>query len=116
MKKILIVEDDLILAMINKRYMEQLGLTVVASARNGLDAIEAAKKHNPDFILMDIRIDGDLDGIDAMEEIRKFSDAAVIYVTGNSDPATKARAAKTNMLGFCIKPIFLEDLKELIVQ
>lgn len=116
MKKILIVEDDLILAMINKRYMEQLGLNVVASARNGLDAIEAAKKHNPDVILMDIRIDGDLDGIDAMEEIRKFSDAAVIYVTGNSDPATKARAEKTNMLGFCIKPIFLEDLKELIIQ
>lgn len=116
MKKILIVEDDLILTMINKRYMELLGLKVVASARNGLDAIAAAKKHNPDVILMDIRIDGLIDGIDAMEEIRKFSEAAVIYVTGNSDPATKARAEKTNMMGFCIKPISFEDLKELIVQ
>lgn len=113
MKKVLIVEDELILTMLNKKYMEQLGFNVVASARNGLDAIAAAKKHKPDFILMDVRIDGDIDGIDAMQEIRKFSEAAVIYVTGNSDPATKKRAEKTNMLGFCIKPISFEDLKEL---
>lgn len=114
MKKVLLVEDDLILTMINKRYMELLGHKVVASARNGLDAIASAKKHNPDIILMDIRIEGDIDGIDAMQEIRKFSQAAVIYVTGNSDTATKKRAEKTNMLGFCIKPISFDDLKELL--
>lgn len=114
MKNILIVEDDLILSMINKRYLELLGHKVVASARNGSAAIEAAKKHNPDVILMDIRIDGDMDGIEAMEEIRKFSKAGVIYVTGNSEPITKIRAEKTNMLGFCIKPISIDDLKELL--
>lgn len=114
MKKVLIVEDDLILSMINKRYLELLGHKVVGSARNGLDAIEAAKKYNPDVILMDVRIDGNMDGIDAMEEIRKFSKAAVIYVTGNSEPLTKERAEKTNMLGFCIKPISVDDLKELL--
>lgn len=116
MKKVLIVEDDLILTMINKRYVELLGHNVVASARNGIDAIAAAKKHNLDLILMDIRIDGDLDGIDTMEEIRKFSAVEVIYVTGNSDNVTKTRAEKTKMLGFCVKPISFDDLKDLLPE
>ena len=72
-KKVLIVEDDMIISMVNKRYIESLGCKVVQSVRNGPDAIEAAKNHSPDVILMDIRIDGEMDGITAMEEIRKFS-------------------------------------------
>ena len=115
-KKILIVEDDMILSMINKKYVESLGHEVVQSVRNGLAAIDAAKKHKPDIILMDIRIEGEMDGIEAMEEIRKFSDASVIYLTGNSEPATKIRAEQTSMLAFCIKPISLDDLKHVLDQ
>jgi len=113
-KKILIVEDDMILSMVNRKYVESLGHTVVQSVRTGIAAIEAAKKHNPDIILMDIRIEGEMDGIEAMEEIRKFSNAGVIYLTGNSEPATKARAEQTSMLAFCIKPISLDDLKTVL--
>lgn len=110
-KKFLIVEDDMILSMVNKKYVELLGHKVVHSVRNGLDAIDAAKKYNPDIILMDIRIEGAMDGIEAMEDIRKFSNAGVIYLTGNSEPATKLRAEQTSMLAFCIKPISIDDLK-----
>ncbi len=110
-KKILIVEDDMIIAMVNKRYVETLGYQVVQSVRNGLAAIEAVKKHSPDIILMDIRIEGEMDGIEAMEEIRKFSDVGVIYISGNSEPATKIRAEQTNMISFCVKPISMDDLK-----
>jgi len=113
-KKVLIVEDDMILSMVNKKYVELLGHKVVQSVRNGLAAIEAAKTHNPDIILMDIRIEGDMDGIEAMLEIRKFSNAQVIYLTGNSDPATKLKAEQTSMLAFCIKPISLDDLKKVL--
>ncbi len=113
-KKVLIVEDDMILAMVNKRYVEVLGHKVVHSVRNGLDAIQAVKDHQPDLILMDIRIEGDMDGIEAMVEIRKFSDTGVIYLTGNSDPTTKLRAEQTNMLAFCIKPISTDDLKAIL--
>ena len=115
-KKFLIVEDDMILSMINKKYVELLGHKVIQSVRTGLAAIEAAKKHNPDIILMDIRIEGDMDGIEAMEEIRKFSQAEVIYLTGNSEPASKARAEQTSMLAFCIKPISMDDLKVVLEQ
>lgn len=114
MKKVLIVEDDMILTMLNKLYVQQLGHKVVACARNGMDAITAVKQHQPDVIIMDIRIEGQMDGIETMVEIRKFSDVGVIYVTGNSELSMKSRAERTNMLGFCIKPISLEDLKDLL--
>jgi CheY-like chemotaxis protein len=113
-KKVLIVEDDMILSMVNKKYIEIIGHKVVQCVRTGLDAIEAAKKHQPDVILMDIRIEGDMDGIEAMQEIRKFSQTNVIYLTGNSDPSTKQRAEQTNMLAFCIKPVSIDDLKAVL--
>ena len=114
LKRILIVENDLLLALITKRYCEMLGHIVVDSVRDGLNAIESVKNNNPDVILMDVKIDGDKDGIETMHEIRKFSEADVIYFTGNSELSVKARAAKTNMLAFCVKPIALEDLKNLL--
>lgn len=113
-KNILIVEDDMILSMVTKRQVEALGHKVVQSVRSGIDAINAAKAHNPDIILMDIRIVGVMDGIEAMEEIMKFSQAKAIYISGNSEPTTKLRAEKTNMLAFCTKPISIEDLKLVI--
>jgi len=113
-KKFLIVEDDMILSMVNKKYVELLGHKVVQSVKTGPAAIDAVKKYNPDIILMDIRIEGDMDGIEAMEEIRKFSNANVIYLTGNSEPATKLRAEQTSMLAFCIKPISIDDLKAVL--
>jgi len=113
-KKILIVEDDMILSMVNRKYVELLGHKVAQAVRTGKDAIEAVKKHTPDLVLMDIRIEGDIDGIEAMEEIRKFSNVPVVYLTGNSEPVTKSRAEATNMFAFCIKPISMDDLKAIL--
>lgn len=113
-KKVLIVEDDTILSMINKKYVELLGHKVIQSVRTGQGAIDAVKKHNPDLILMDIRIEGEMDGIEAMCEIRKFSNTPVVYLTGNSEPSSKIRAEGTGMLGFFIKPISLDDLKSVL--
>ncbi|HKC69857.1 MAG TPA: response regulator [Bacteroidia bacterium] len=111
--KVLIVEDDFMLCLINKKSIELIGYTVVATATNGTDAIEAVKKHNPDVVLMDLRLDGEMDGIDTMNEIAKFSNIPVIYLTGNSDEINKERAAKTNVLGFCVKPVHFEELRVL---
>jgi CheY-like chemotaxis protein len=80
---------------------------------SGIDAIKEAKKHRPDVVLMDLRLDGEMDGIDAMNEIAKFSNVPVIYLTGNSDEVNKKRAAKTNLLGFCVKPVHFEELQTL---
>jgi CheY-like chemotaxis protein len=113
-KRALIVEDDMILAMINQKYLERIGCTVVRSVSNGLEAITAVKELNPDFVLMDIRLDGDMDGIEAMDYIREFSNVMVIYVSGNSESEIKQRAEKTNMYAFLIKPLDFGELKMLI--
>ncbi len=115
MKKILIVEDDMILMMINQRYISSLGHEIVGTATNGKDAIKIAQEKCPDYIIMDIRLDGDMDGIEIAEKIKEFADCKIIYVSGNSDPATKERATKTNMCAFFIKPISIEMLKNAIV-
>lgn len=114
MKKILVVEDDYILSMINRKHLELMGHEVVDSVTNGPDAIEAARKHQPDAILMDIRLEGPMTGIEAMLEISKFSNAYVIYLTGNSEMEFKETTSKTNMLAFCIKPIHFEELSDIL--
>lgn len=116
MKKVLIVEDDFMLSMINRKYLELMGHKVVGSVTNGPDAIEAVKQHNPDVILMDLRLDGEMDGITAMEEIAKFSKVPAIYLTGNSDEENKTRATQTNMLAFCVKPVHFEQLQQLFLK
>ena len=113
-KKILIVEDDIILSMLNKRIVELLGHKVIKAVKSGEEAITFALNNEIDIILMDIRLKGEIDGIDALIEINKTKDIPAIYVTGNSDDETKSRAEKTNMLAFCVKPFSYEELEQII--
>ena len=114
MKRVLLVEDDFILALVHRKYLEKIGCEVIDSVTCGEDAIQSVLKNSPDFILMDIRLDGEMDGIDAMIEIQKQSNIPVIYVTGNSEPSVLEKASKTSMKGFLIKPLHLEELKKII--
>ncbi len=108
----MIVEDDLILNLLYESYLEKLGYDAEGELVYGKTAIEIAKKINPDLILMDISLEGDMDGIEAMKEIRKFSEVPVIYITGNSDPTHVQRAKETNYIDYLVKPIEFNDLKE----
>jgi two-component system, response regulator PdtaR len=114
MKKVLVVEDDQILAIVQTRYLQKMGFMVVASVSNGLAAINAVKELSPDIIIMDVRIEGEMDGVDTMKEIQKFSSVPVIYSTGNSEPSILNKATETNMKGFLVKPINYNELEELI--
>jgi CheY-like chemotaxis protein len=104
MKSILIVEDELMIAMFNKYVVEQAGHKVLKTLTKGEEAVEFVRDSMPDLILMDIMLEGEIDGIEAMMQIRKFSNVPVIYVTGNSNPAVKDRAFQTNYTGFIVKP------------
>lgn len=115
-KKVLIVEDDLILNLLYESYMEKLGFETEGELVYGKTAIETAKKIDPDLILMDISLEGDMDGIEAMMEIRKFSDVPVIYITGNSDKAHHDRAKDTNYTDYLIKPIEFNELKASLLK
>jgi len=111
-KKVIIVEDDLILNLLYESYLERLGFKTQGELVYGKTAIESAKKIKPDLIVMDISLEGEIDGIDAMLEIRKFSEVPVIYITGNSDPVHKQRAEQTDYLDYLTKPIEFDDLKK----
>lgn len=113
-KTVLIVEDDLILSLLYESYLERLGFDTKGELVYGKTAIEAAKDLRPDLIIMDISLEGEIDGIDAMLEIRKFSNVPVIYITGNSDPYHVKRAEKTDYLDYLTKPIEFDDLKQVI--
>src|SRR5690554_7301551 len=113
-KTVMIVEDDLILNLLYESYLEKLGYDAEGELVYGKTAIEVAKKIKPDLILMDISLEGEIDGIEAMTEIRKFSDVPVIYITGNSDPYHIQRAKETDYIDYLVKPIEFNDLKESI--
>jgi DNA-binding response OmpR family regulator len=115
-KKVIIVEDDLILNLLYENYMERLGFDTEGEIVYGKTAVDVTKKLDPDLILMDIFLEGSIDGIDAMMEIRKFSTVPVIYITGNSDPAHRERAKKTNYTDYIIKPVEFEELKRCLIQ
>ena len=113
-KKVIIVEDDLILNLLYESYLERLGFQTEGELVYGKTAIETAQNIDPDLIIMDISLEGEIDGIEAMIEIRKFSDVPVIYITGNSDPYHVKRAKETNYLDYLTKPIEFDDLKKAI--
>lgn len=113
-KTVMIVEDDLILNLLYESYLDKLGFDAEGELVYGKTAIEVAKRINPDLILMDISLEGEMDGIDAMLEIRKFSEVPVIYITGNSDPYHVQRAKETNYIDYLVKPIEFNDLKDSI--
>jgi len=116
-RKVLIVEDERLISYLMETYINGSGCsTVIGSVDNGDDAIELAISEIPDLILMDIRIDGDKDGIETAEIINEHRNIPIIYTSGNSDEKTTARANRTNMIGFLTKPIDREELIELVCR
>jgi len=113
-KTVMIVEDDLILNLLYESYLEKLGYDAEGELVYGKTAIEVAKRIKPSLILMDISLEGEMDGIDAMHKIREFSEVPVIYITGNSDSYHKNRAKETGYLDYLVKPIEFADLRDAI--
>lgn len=110
-KQVLIVEDDMLLSLVEERLVEKLGFSVAGKAVSGEEAVQKALELQPDVILMDIVLKGEIDGIQAMEKIRQFSNVAVIYLSGNSDRFNYERAKKTGFTDYLVKPITTKDLQ-----
>jgi two-component system cell cycle sensor histidine kinase/response regulator CckA len=101
---ILLVEDERIVALDLASTLEELGYTIAASVNTGEAAVKQALKLRPNLVLMDIRLAGKIDGIEAAEQIRKEIDIPVIYLTAHSDEPTLARAKNTGPLAYLVKP------------
>lgn len=108
--QILIVEDERVIARDVHACLENLGYSVVAIATTAAEAIEKAAEMRPDLILMDIRLKGDMDGIQAAEQIWNSFQIPFIYATGYSDKPTLERARATAPFGYILKPIEEREL------
>lgn len=108
--RILIVEDEHIVAMGIKRMLKNLGYTVTGVASTGDDAISKAESTFPDLVLMDIMLKGDMDGVEAAKEIKKLFGIPVVYLTAYSDNNILERAKKTDPFGYIVKPFDEKDL------
>jgi PAS domain S-box-containing protein len=103
-QSILIVEDERIVARDLQAMLHQMGYIVPALAATGADAIAKAADLHPDLVLMDVRLQGVMDGIEAATAILTQLDIPVIYLTAFTDDATRQRARQTAPYGYLVKP------------
>ncbi len=101
----------MLLSLVEERLIQKLGHTVVGKTGSAEEAVKKVEELDPDIIIMDIVLKGEMDGIDAMQEIRKTSEVPVIYLSGNSDRFNYERARKTDFTDYLVKPITSNDLK-----
>ena len=109
-KKILIVEDEGVVALSLQSILTKMGYTIIGTAITGDEAITLTRDRNPDIILMDIHIKGSFDGIQTAEKINEFSDVPIIYLTAYADDETVARALKTRSHSYLVKPVNQREL------
>lgn len=108
--QILIVEDERVIARDIRACLENLGYSITAIASSATEAIEKAAETRPDLILMDIRLKGEMDGIQAAQQIWNRYQIPFIYATGYSDKPTLERARTTAPFGYILKPIEEREL------
>lgn len=108
--RIMIVEDEGIIAMDIRHQLEGFGYEVVAMAFSGEQAVMLATEHRPDLIMMDIVLKGGMDGVTAAQTITKSLNIPVIFLTAYSDPATLLRAKAVGAHGYLIKPFRPDEL------
>ncbi|MCP4539927.1 MAG: GAF domain-containing protein [Chloroflexi bacterium] len=108
--QILVVEDEVVVAESIRNNLENLGYGVPDIADSGETAIEKAGATHPNLVLMDIKLSGDMDGIEAAEQIRVRFDIPVVYLTAFADDETLQRAKITEPYGYILKPLQVRDL------
>jgi signal transduction histidine kinase len=110
-RDILIVEDENIVALDVRMRLEAMGYRIVDVVDTGALAVQRAIDLEPDLVLMDIRLKGEQDGIDAAAQLRERSDAPVIFVTAYTDERTLDRAKRASPYGYIVKPFHERELR-----
>ena len=109
--KILIVEDDSMLCTVFEMFLEELEYDQCGTVASGEEALVIFETKKPDLVLMDIHLDGKMDGIEVAKEILVKYNIPVIYISGDNDVATVQRAVLPNTYGFLTKPVYKNSLE-----
>lgn len=108
---VLVVDDEFIIASSLCLQIEEMGYEVCGTAATAREAIEMAQAHRPDVVLMDVRLRGPEDGVDAALTIHRTVGSKVIFITGSREPATMARIELDHPSGVLFKPIYGHQLR-----
>jgi len=111
---ILIVEDEAIVAEDLTQKLNRLGYVVAGVTARGEEAVALTRDSRPDLVLMDIHLQGPMDGVEAAAQIRRECAAPVVFLTALSDQATFQRANLTESCGYILKPFEEVELKTCI--
>lgn len=109
--RILLVEDEAILALQIKETLRQMGYAITAICASGDSAIESVTSDRPDLILLDINIQGEIDGIEVASRIRGRDEIPIIFMTAHSEDSTIMRARTVEPYGYLLKPVNNKELQ-----
>ncbi|MEQ9297349.1 MAG: response regulator [Cyclobacteriaceae bacterium] len=108
--KALIVEDDLVSSRILELIFKKNEITTVANLSSADQILELISSHAPDFIIMDVMIEGDIDGVEAAEKIRQISNVFIMFLTGQEDPNTVSRIGRISNSQLILKPYLHREI------
>jgi two-component system, response regulator PdtaR len=114
--RLLIVEDDALIAMDLAVSVSELGGQVVSVAVSARDAMRFAEDMAPDVVLMDVRLRGEPDGIEAAQLIQRRESIPIVFVTGNSDAETMRRMRQLTGAQIILKPVLINELRDAIIR
>lgn len=112
--KILIVEDEAIPALHLKTIFSTFGYTVLEPVATGEEAVEIAEREALDVVLMDIRLEGKIDGVEAAKKILQLRDATIIFMTGYDQEDVMSRIETIDHAGYFMKPLNIERIKRIV--
>lgn len=115
-KSILIIEDDLILALSLEMMLKRIGCRDIKKVETGEEAVEVTETFNPGLLIVDVQLGAGMSGIDAVSIIQAKQDIPALYVTGNSDQYYRQKAEKTNYIDYLIKPITYRELNGVLCE
>lgn len=108
---VLVVEDEIIVAESIQRKLNKMGYAIAGICTNDRETLEAIDKKKPNLVLMDIKLEGDIDGISIAEKIRERYDLPIVYLTAYADDKTLQRAKLTTPYGYVLKPFTDRELR-----
>ncbi|MEX0722978.1 MAG: response regulator [Gracilimonas sp.] len=110
-KKVMIVEDDPLLSIVEQKMVEKLGYIVVGKATSGEETLNMYRELNPEVLIIDIQLSGSLNGIETVERIRKADpDLPVIFLSGDRSSEVLNSARKVDCIDFLLKPVSSNEL------
>jgi DNA-binding NarL/FixJ family response regulator len=113
--RVLIVDDEFLITQTLSIYVEDLGLEVCGTAATAEEAVAIALEQRPFIVLMDMRLQGERDGVDASREIHERVGSKVIFITGSREPATLARIEGDHPAAILFKPVSQGQLAQTVL-